>query len=72
MPAGLLVLPRAGQEHRHVDLVDEGVRRDRAATSWTVRVVLDLLHEVGLLQAQLWFSAQTVSPPAMRRGPAWP
>ena len=43
--AGLLVLPGAGDEHRHLDLVDERDRRQRVAERVrVVRVVVDLLR----------------------------
>ena len=42
---GLLVLPRAGEEHRHLDPVDERDRRERVAERRrVVRVVVDLLR----------------------------
>ena len=52
--AGLLVLPSAGEEDRHRDLVDEGDRRERVAElRRVVRVVVDLFHQVRVLQSQL-------------------
>ena len=52
--AGLLVLPRAGEEHRHLDAVDELVRRDRVgALARRVELVrLDVVGKLVVLAAQ--------------------
>ncbi len=58
VPAGLLVLPLAGHERRHVDLVDERDRVERVGHRRVVgRVFLDLCQQVA-------------SP--RRAGPGWP
>ena len=51
--AGLLVLPLAGHEHRHVDLVDERDRVERVGDRGVVvRVGRDLRVQVGRLTVQ--------------------
>ena len=50
--AGLLVLPRAGKEDRHVDAVHEQLGRERHRERRLVRVVLDHLQHVRRLAAQ--------------------
>ena len=48
VPAGLLVLPLAGHEHRHLDLVDKGDRVEGSATlRHVVGVGPDLRRQVG-------------------------
>ncbi len=53
VPAGLLVLPLAGQEHRHLDLVDERDRVERVGGLRDVVLVgLDLRQQVDRLAVQ--------------------
>ena len=52
-PAGLLVLPLAGQERRHVDVLDERVRIEFVGHRRVIRRVgFDLLHQVRRLAVQ--------------------
>ena len=51
--AGLLVLPLAGEEHRHLDAVDQRGRADRAEAGLVVvGLGLEAAHEVQVLGAQ--------------------
>ena len=52
--AGLLVLPRPGEQHRHVDLVDEQRRRGGVVDGRVVELGrLGGAHQVGVLQSQI-------------------
>ena len=65
--AGLLVLPGAGDEHRHVDLVDEGRGGQRVVdAARRTRCCLDRASTSGDWSRNAWFAAHVVSPLAMR------
>jgi hypothetical protein len=70
----LLVLPRAREEHRHVDVVHEGRRRHRVGELGVIEVVLlDHLDDVGDCTAQAWCRCGSGRPASMAlRDHGWP